>query len=452
MILAAEWILTIDTEPIQNGAIVIKGEIIEEIGTQKDILKKYPQEKVKDLGETILMPGFVNLHTHLDYTILRGENDNLSFLPWIAILVQKSRSLEFEELILSAKLGGLEALAAGVTTIADTTATGASLQAASEIGLRGIIYQEVFGMDDEKLDLLMENAKEQYYNLKSQANSKLQVGLSPHAPYSVSGGLLEAINDFSQVEDIPLCMHLAETEEEIEFLVEGSGPFATTYREAVGWGDIPWDAPGVSAVKYLDKLGVLSDKLLAVHLAQANLADMKLLNKAGVRAVYCPKSNAKLGAGIADLPAILESGLQVGLGSDSAASNNSLDLLSEMEFGLLVQRASKKEVGALNAKKIVEISTIGGAKALGLESEIGTLESGKKADLVGIKTDNLANQPVYNPYSTLVYTASARDVILTMVDGEILYEEGKFRDIDEESMKEEVERIEQKIVDKVVII
>ncbi|KXS40355.1 MAG: amidohydrolase [Candidatus Frackibacter sp. T328-2] len=444
MILTAKWVMPISKEPLKYGAVVVEGEEIKDVGYKDEILSKYPQDEVKDLGEVILFPGLINIHTHLDYTILRGVGDNLSFLPWISKLVAKSRKLSFEEILLSAKLGALELLSAGVTTIADTTATGASLQAASELGLRGVIYQEVFGMDDEKIGLILADVEEKYNKLKSQANLKLKIGLSPHAPYSVSGRLLQEISKFAAKKDVPLCMHLAETEEEIEFLLEGTGSFATTYREAVGWGDIPWQAPQVSAVKYLDDLGVLNDRLLAVHVVQTNDEDLELLRENGVKVAHCPKSNAKLGNGIANLPAMLEQGLEVGLGTDSAASNNSLDLFSEMEFGLLLHRAKQRDAEVLTAKEVVEMATIKGARILGLEDEVGTLEIGKKADLTAVRIDNLANQPIYDPYSTLVYNASSRDVILTMIDGELIYKNEEFKGRTEEVLNE-IKQVKQKI-------
>ncbi|SJZ67939.1 amidohydrolase family protein [Selenihalanaerobacter shriftii] len=446
MILTAKWVLPISAEPISPGAVVINDEEIEAVGFKEEVLANYPKEEVRDLGEAILLPGLINLHTHLDYTILRGENDNLPFLPWISNLVQKSRALEYDEVLLSAKLGALELLAAGVTTIADTTATGASLQAASEMKLRGIIYQEVFGMDDEQLEANLLNIKKRYNELKAKASNRLEVGLSPHAPYSVSRRLLQEVADVSQSEDIPLCMHVAETEEEIDFLIDGTGPFATTYREAVGWSNIHWDPPGIPAVRYLNDLGILNDRFLAVHLVQTDPEEIEILNELDVKAAYCPKSNAKLGAGIADLSAMLDAGVLVGLGTDSAASNNSLDLFSEMEFGLLLQRAKDREASIVTAKELVKMTTINGAKALGLEDKVGSLEPGKQADLTAVKISNFANQPVYNPYSALAYTASSRDIAFTMIGGEVLYDQGEFLDVAKEEMIFEFKNLQQKIM------
>lgn len=445
MILTAQWVLPIETEAISNGAVVIEEDYIEAVGEQKDTIDRYSGHKIKDLGSAIILPGFINIHTHLDYTLLRGENDNLSFLPWMSNLVQKSRALTESEVLLSAKLGGLEILASGITTIGDTTATGASLQAAVDLGLRGVIYQEVFGMNDDKIDETLTTLQQRFTELKKRSNSKLRVGLSPHAPYSVSSKLLQEISVWSEAEGISLSMHLAETEQEIKFLKQGSGSFSTTYRQAVGWGDIPWQEPGLSPVRYLADLDILTENLLVVHLVQTEKEEFDLLRQADVKVAHCPKSNAKLGSGIADLPAMLNSDLTVGLGTDSAASNNSLDLFSEMEFGVLLQRANQKHVGSITAEEIVKLATIKGAKALGLEEETGSLKAGKKADLTAVRIDNIANQPVYDPYSALVYTASSCDVILTMIAGQKLYERGEFRNIAVDNILAEVDQITDKI-------
>ncbi|MBM7624832.1 cytosine/adenosine deaminase-related metal-dependent hydrolase [Sporohalobacter salinus] len=290
MILTAQWVLPIEEEPISNGAIVIKEDYIEAVGKQDEIIDSYPEQKVKDLGSAIILPGLINIHTHLDYTVLRGENDDLSFLPWISNLVQKSRALTEREVLLSAKLGALELLASGVTAIGDATATGVSLQAAVDSGLRGVIYQEVFGMNDKKIDETLSALQEKVVKLKAESNSKLRIGLSPHASYSVSGRLLQEVSALAEVEELPLSMHLAETQEEVSFLKQGKGPFADTYRQAVGWGDIPWQHPGLSPVRYLADLDILTENLLVVHLVQTEKEEFDLLCQSNVKIAHCPKS------------------------------------------------------------------------------------------------------------------------------------------------------------------
>lgn len=445
MILTAQWVLPIETEAISKGAVVVEEDYIEAVGKQNEIMDKYPEHKIKDLGSAIILPGMVNIHTHLDYTVLRGEKDNLAFLPWVGNLVHKSRSLTEKEVLLSAKLGALELLASGVTAFGDATATGASLQAAVWSGLRGTVYQEVFGMDDEKIDGTLSALEQKFIELREDSNSRLRVGLSPHAPYSVSRRLLKEVSSWAEKEGIPLSMHLAETEEEVSFLQEGTGPFATTYRQAVGWEDIPWQEPGVSPVRYLAELDMLTENLLVVHLVQTEKGEFDLLSQTDVKVAHCPKSNAKLGAGIANLSAMLDVDLTVGLGTDSAASNNSLDLFSEMEFGVLLQRANQKKADAVTAEEIVKLATIKGAEALSLDEEIGSLKPGKKADLTAVRIDNPANQPVYDPYSTLVHTASSRDVILTMIAGQEVYEKGGFKKAAADGILVEIDQVTDKI-------
>jgi 5-methylthioadenosine/S-adenosylhomocysteine deaminase len=424
--LRAAWTLPISSPPIENGEIVVEeGRIVE--------VRPIPVHgaavmDARDFGEAILMPGLVNVHTHLDYTVLRGLIEDREFFSWIRELVSCTQLLEEEDYIASASLGAAEAVAAGVTTIGDCTPSGAAMIAAKRAGLRGIVYQEVFGIDEQQsIGQIMADLDYRVQALTWQAaGSNLKVGVSPHAPYTVRPELFQAVAAYALNKRLPICIHAAESLAESQLIREGVGPFAQMFHHR----GIQWQAPGRSPIAYLHALGMLSERTLLVHGVQLCASDRELIEKTGTAWAHCPKSNAKLGNGVASLGLLQQcysqSVARIGLGSDSVASNNGMDLFEEMRFAILMQRGRRRSIEAPTASEIVEMATLGGARALGLEGKIGSLEAGKEADIIAVRTDSPRMMPCYDPYNALVYAASATDVVMTMVSGEILYQEGVY--------------------------
>ncbi len=422
----ARWILPISAPPIENGEIIVEGDQIaavrQAIGPSRS--------DVQDFGDAILMPGLVNVHTHLDYTLMRGLLEDIPFFPWIRELTARKAVLTAEDWIASATWGAAEAVAGGVTTIGDCTDSGAAMIGAKRLGLRGIVYQEVFGIDlRQTVAEILEELQAKLDRLSAEATGTLlSVGVSPHAPYTVRPELMRALGEVAAAAGLPLCIHAAESTAEATLFQSGRGPIAEMFERR----EIDWLPPKQSVVEYLFTQGVLSPRTLLVHGVQVSAADRIRMRQTGAAWATCPKSNAKLGNGVApleilfDLPAPTDSGaacgVRVGLGSDSVAGNNTMDLFEEMRFAVLMQRGARRRIDALTARAAVEMATLGGADALGMAPEIGSLEPGKRADLCVVGLDGLHNVPAYDPYSALVYAARASDVLFTMIGGVTRYD------------------------------
>lgn len=446
MLLTARWVLPISGKPIGDGAVLVEGEKISAVGEQKKMRRSHPQEEILNFGNAIILPGFVNTHTHLEYSILRGVCDDLPFVLWIIQLIKKSQRLNQNDWLVSAKLGTLEAIHSGITCMGEVSRTGAGFQAMLESGLRGVVFCEVFGMDDNRLNEIMLEMKDRVEKWKHGAEkSMLQVGVSPHSPYTVGPKIFYHIADWARREGLYLTLHLAESQDEYQFVKYGASMLANDFRDAVGWSHLLWQPTGASPVKYLEQWDVFEGEVLAAHCVEVEPMDVDLLKKYDVAVAHCPRSNAKLGTGIAPLPVFLRNGLKVGLGTDSLASSNTMDFFDEMRIGLLLQRGKEKIVDGLCAEDFVVMATLGGAQALRMEDKIGTLEAGKQADIIAVDISHSHQMPVRDPYSSLVYNANQEDVVFTMVGGRILYTKGQFSTLDHEKIMAEAEPIRTKL-------
>lgn len=419
--LHARWVVPVDMPPIENGEVVIEDGVITFVGKATGI------EPFHDFGNSAILPGFVNVHAHLEYTVMRGLLEDIAFFPWIRNLTSLKSHLDLEDWNTSATLGAAEMLAAGITTVADASDAGASLTALSASGQRGIVYREVFGIEKEPtvettLNLLTNRLVAMRAQLaRTGADQRIKIGISPHAPYTVSPELFGALARYSYNEHLPQVIHLGESPAEEQLVREGTGPFAEMFERR----GIHWNTPGVSPTKYLDNCGALTRGTMVVHTVHLDAADAALLKEAGCAVAHCPKSNGKLGAGFAPLRTLMDAGLAVGLGTDSVASNNNTDMFEEMRYALFNARALAQDVRAMTARDILHMATLGGATALGMDGEIGSIARGKKADLSVVRMDGLHVAPADdNPVNALVYSCRASDVALTMVGGKVLYEGG----------------------------
>lgn len=446
MLLSAKWVLPISHNPIQNGAVLIEGSKIKDVGKLKSLAARYPGEEIKDFGKAVILPGFVDLHTHLEYSVFRGVCDDLGYADWKIQLTIKSEALGKGDWIHSAYLGALEAIQSGITTIADITKSGASLIAARDAGLRGIIYYEVTGMDHTKVSQTISKAERDVAHwIDSASGSNLTIGFAPHSPYTVSAPLYKESVRWARAQNLQICTHLAGSKAEYDFVKYGSGQLANEYWEVAGWGNILWQPTGVSPVKYLEEWGVFEGgNILAVHCVQVDEPDIDILQRYDVAVAHCPRCNAKLGMGIAPLSSFLERGLKVGIGTDSPASNNTMDPFAEMRTGLLMQRGITKSAG-FTAQDFVYMATLGGAKAINLQDKVGSLEPGKEADIVVVDMSHSHQIPIRDPYSALVYTANQENIILTMVAGKVLYQDYKYTLLDEVEILKKAEPIRKKV-------
>jgi len=307
---------------------------------------------------------------------------------------------------------------AGVTSVADASDSAMmSMMAVTEVGLRGVVYQESFGPDTQLAEENFEKLKTKVEELRTIENDLVRVGVSPHAPYTVCGPQLELIADYARAEKLPLMMHAAESAAEEMLVREGCGAFA----EGLARREIEWKAPGVSTIQYLKQVGVLEVQPLLAHCIRVDDRDIEILRDTGSSVAHCPKSNAKLGHGRAPFAKFLSAGLAVGLGSDSVASNNTCDMLEEARFATLMARADGAHVRASAA---IRIATFG-----------GELIQGAPADLAVMSLTGVHQLPSYDPIATLIFASSARDVILTVVAGREVYRDGRVSNVDEDRLR-----------------
>jgi 5-methylthioadenosine/S-adenosylhomocysteine deaminase len=421
MMIRADWVLPIAREPIEDGEVVVQNGVIVDVrrrsGTRGGA-------DVVDFGEAIILPGLVNTHTHLELTALRGAVEDVPFFDWIRRLVQLKEHLTDTEWRDSALWGALEAAASGNTTLADTTDSGASAYALMQVGLRGRVYQEVFAVEPdsapERTLRLLEDKLQWLHRMTR--GTLVEVGVAPHSLYTVRPAVMHALREYTRTHGYPVCIHAAESTDEISLLQEGKGRFAQMYAER----GIAWESPGKHPIDLLHEQGWLEANTLLVHAVHTSPHHAALFASTATAIAHCPRSNAKLYNGVAPLNEWLAHGVKVGLGTDSVVSNNTIEMFTEMRYALLMQRALHGVDSCLSARHTLELATIAGARALGLEERIGTLEPSKAADLCVVSLKGIHTFPTCNPYAALVFSATPSDVLMTMVAGRVVYRQGEF--------------------------
>lgn len=447
MLLTARYVLPIAYPHIEHGAVLVRGSQIADLGPRDELLERYPDEEVRDFGLAALMPGFVDLHTHLEYSTFRGLVDDLPYAQWKMQVLRKEGLLSDRDWEDSAALGAMEALQSGITTIADITSAGASARAAGQAGLRALVFREVSTMEKALVPEVMAAADEDMAAWRESGDpSLLTVGLAPHAPYSCHPALFRAVADKAIAEDLHVSTHLAGSREEYAFVKYGSSSLAVDFRDLAGYSEQPWLPTGVSPVRYVLQWGLLDvPNLLAVHCVQVDDADIEVLASHDVAVAHCPRCSAKWGMGIAPLKRFMERGMRIGIGTDSPASNNTTDMFDEMRIGLLLQRGLSGDVEAFTARRFIRMATTWGARALRLDDRIGTLRPGYEADVIAIDLSHSHQLPTQDPYSAIVYTANQENVLMTMVAGKVLYRRGEYHSLDAEEIAARTVRMRDKL-------
>ena len=370
--------------PIEDGAVLVDAAgRIAGVGPHSHIPTP-PRTEALEYPDAILVPGLINCHTHLELTHLAGQNAEPVFAKWIRGIRELKDATPPEGFEEAAFAGVKDCWARGVTCIAETGSTGAVMRALHDVGGRGIVYQEVFGPDPANLDASMRELEEAVGHLRPLASERVRLGVSPHAPYTVSAPLYEAVAAFARRERLPVAVHLAESKEESQFVRDGAGPFADAWRAR----GITAPAHRCTPVEYLRRQGVLTADTLSIHCVQVDASDIAILAAAGAAIAHCPRSNTAHGHGSAPLAAFRTAGLRVGLGTDSVVSVGDLDLWAEAQ------------AAGLDWADALRMLTIEGARALGWEDEIGSLDVGKAADLV-VRTA----QPPIRPTALLTVLA-----------------------------------------------
>jgi 5-methylthioadenosine/S-adenosylhomocysteine deaminase len=412
----ARYVLPISAPPLIDGIVAVDGERIGYVGAADGA----PEGEERDLGNVLLLPGLVNAHSHLELTAMRGFLEDLDFRSWILRLTTAKRTVLSRDMLLdAARWGIIEGLSRGTTTYADTCDSGVAFDAMREAGVRGIMYQEAFGPDPAQCGSALAELKEKVEWLRPQETSLVRIGVSPHAPYTVSDALFGAVACYARDAGLPIAIHIAESQVEQELVVHGAGSFADGLR---GRG-IPVGPRARSPIALLFALGVLDARPLLIHCVRVDESDIATIAEKRCAVAHCPASNAKLAHGIAPLAALLSSRVHVGLGSDSVASNNRMDILEEARLAMLFQRARIGAPAVIPPSVALSLATLDGARALGLEREIGSLEVGKSADLVAFPLQ--ATGPVFDPEAHAVLALPGTMASLVAVAGRELVREGQ---------------------------
>lgn len=428
--LQPQWLL-----PIRPSAnLLTDHDLIHQSGRIIDVLpretasERYPHATCLPLMGKVLMPGLVNCHGHAAMTLLRGYADDHKLMTWLNDYVwpveAKVVSPEFVEI--GAWLAATEMVQSGTTCAADSYFFPEStVKGFAKVGVRSQITTPILNFPSAWAD------SEQHHLDKSleffewaAGRPNVTTGFAPHAPYSVSDAGFEQILRYSNDLDLPIHLHLHESKEEISLhhAQSGNRPMAR-----------------------LQTLGLINNRLQAVHMTDLTEIEINQLAAAKVRIAHCPESNLKLASGICPTHALIKSGVIVGLGTDGAASNNDLDMFQELRAAAMLAKVTSGDPTALSAFSALEMATIGGARFLGLSNRIGSLEPGKAADMIAVDLSDIRHQPVYHPISQLAYTATGQDVTHTWVAGQLLYADRQHNSSDVLALTAEVARWQTKI-------
>jgi cytosine/adenosine deaminase-related metal-dependent hydrolase len=411
----ARHVLPITAPPLAHGVVAVEGDRIVYVGPAS---AAPPGDEV-DLGDTALLPGLVNAHTHLELTAMRGFLEDLDFRSWILRLTSAKRAVLSRDMLLDAARYGIEeGLRRGITTFADTCDSGVAFDAMREYRVRGVMYQEAFGPDPSQCAASLAELRAKVEPLRALETPLVRVGVSPHAPYTVSDALFTAVASYARDESLPIAIHIAESELEHDLVVRGAGAFADGLRAR----GIAVARRARSPIELLSSLEVLAARPLLIHCVRVDETDIATIARTRCTIAHCPASNAKLGHGIAPLVDFVDAGIAVGLGSDSVASNNRMDLLEEARFAALLQRARVSAFGAVGPAAALSLATLGGARALGLDHEIGSLEVGKAADLAAFPLEFLA--PTHDPIAAAVFALPGTSASFVSVAGRELVRDG----------------------------
>jgi cytosine/adenosine deaminase-related metal-dependent hydrolase len=404
-VLSADWVLPIDGPPVEGGAVAVEGGVITAVGTSAELGRGTHYE------DAVIVPGFVNAHTHLEYAVYGGFGDGLGdFAEWITLHIERKARIGWDAYVDIARLGAALCLMSGVTTVGDCSYSGATAVACADLGLRATVYVEVFGSDPARS---LEHFAEIRERVDGSFSCRVRPGISPHAPYSVSLELYQASRELG----LPVATHISESAAEVRYLLTGEGPWGAYSALLV-------DPPRTTGTRMLAQHGLLGPDVVAAHCVMLDEEEIGVISSTGTGVAHCPRSNAALGCGVAPLAELRAAGAPVGVGTDSPASAPSFDFFEELRSVVLSARARAARPDALSAAEALELATLGSARALGLDSEVGSLTPGKRADLSVVSLSGSPYLPWEDPAGALVFGGSPDRVVATYVDGETRYERG----------------------------
>ncbi len=417
--------LTLTDEFLKDGVwITIDAGRIEGITQNPKGIDPRGFDKVIDGKDKLVMPGFVNAHTHLSMVLLRGFADDLPLKTWLEEAIWPAEvKLSPEDVYWSALLGIAEMLRSGTTAFADMYFYIEEVaKAVEQSGMRALLsYAIIAPQYNTKAENQLKGAQAFIREFDGAAGGRIRTALSPHAPYSCAREVWERAIELALEHDVMIHTHLSETEGEVK----------DSYKQH-----------GVSPVQYLAELDALKARILAAHCVHLSAEDIELLAHRGVHVAHCPTSNMKLGSGIAPIDKLIKSGVNVAIGTDGAGTNNNLDMFEEVRLAAFLQKV-KGNPTALPASQVLKMGTLNGAQALGLEAA-GTLEEGQKADLIILDLDRPHMVPTHNLISNVVYAAGSADVQTVIIEGKIVMEDREILTFDEERAKHKVKELSAK--------
>jgi len=414
---------------IEDGAVAVKGGRVVAVDDTADIDRRYAAREVINAVGKVVIPGLINGHTHVPMTLFRGIADDMDLQEWLTkyIFPAEAKNVTEDFVRVGTRLGLAEMLRSGTTTYCDMYYfEDAIADETFKAGMRGVLGETVIDFpvaDNKTYDQALAYV-ERYVN-RWKGNSLIVAAIAPHAPYTVSEEHLKAARAFSDRTGAPIVIHISETKREVDDSIK---------------------AKGASPVDYLNRIGFLNNRVIAAHMVWPSDGELDLLKKSGVGIVHNPQSNMKLASGVAPVPKMLRENLPVGLGTDGAASNNDLNLWEEMDSAAKLHKLISNDPKVVSAEEAFEMATIRGARALHLEKEIGSIEKGKRADLVIVDLESLNQTPSYNIYSDLVYATKAGDVRTVIIEGRVVMRDRRLLTLNEETIKADARRYRERII------
>lgn len=414
---------------IENGFVAIKGGRISALGPAADLSSKYVGRSTLDAAGKLILPGLINTHTHAPMSLFRGMADDLTLMDWLTkyIFPAEAKNVTPDFVKWGTYLACLEMIRSGTTTYADMYYFEDEVaQATKEAGMRAVLGETI--LDFPAPDNKTVNAALQYtekYLKKWKGDSLIVPAVAPHAPYTCSSDTLTAAKSLADKFNAPLLIHLSETKSEVQRIKEKYNATSTAY---------------------LNKLGFLRERVVAAHAIWLTDEDIQILKEKKVGVAHCPESNMKLASGVAPITKLLRMGIPVGLGTDGAASNNNLDMFEEMDTAAKLHKLYTNDPTVIRAEEAVAMATRDGARVLGLDREIGSLEVNKKADLIVLALNHPSEIPLYNVYSHLVYAIKGARVETSIINGSFVMREGKILTLKEKAVYSKAQEYRDKII------
>ena len=402
----------------EDGAVVVRGDAIVAVGPRADLEARYQARQTIEARNKLVLPGFINGHTHVPMTLFRGLHDDVTLADWLYKYIFPAEAKNVTETFVrwGTRLAAAEQIRSGVTTFADMYYfEDAVAEETKKAGMRGVLGETFidFPAPDNKSEAAMLEYTGNFLR-KWQGDPLIHAAVAPHSIYTCSQKTLQDASALARKYHAPILIHVAEMKKE--------------------WDDSE-KQNGMSPVQYLDKIGVLGPDVVAAHCIFVDEADRKLLAQHRVGCVHNPSSNMMIASGVSPVPEMRTAGIAVGLGTDGpAGSNNDLDLMEEIDLAAKLAKITKMNPLALNAQAAVEMATIDGARALHMENEIGSLEKGKKADLILVGLDSPNAVPMYDVYAQIAYSLKASDVETVMIAGQIVMRDRKLLTVNEQEV------------------